>query len=211
MCVSVGYKAEGKVFSPKPLTCAKKGSQMEQIINSYYVDNAKKLHGMVDRILIKFGGLSGKDKDDFYSLANEVFVDVLKRYDGIQPFDGFLYACLSNKIMSEITKRNRYKRKADRMAVSIDTPVSEDNDYTIGDMLADGFNMEEEVFGEISAVTFRLERYLERLSQRQREVLELLSCCYEAMEIQKILHMTPKEYENALGNIRSYENIKLLL
>ena len=184
---------------------------MEQIINSYYVDNAKKLHGMVDRILIKFGGLSGKDKDDFYSLANEVFVDVLKRYDGIQPFDGFLYACLSNKIMSEITKRNRYKRKADRMAVSIDTPVSEDNDYTIGDMLADGFNMEEEVFGEISAVTFRLERYLERLSQRQREVLELLSCCYEAMEIQKILHMTPKEYENALGNIRSYENIKLLL
>lgn len=184
---------------------------MEQIINSYYTDNAKKLHGMVDRILLKFGGISNKDKDDFYSLANEVFVDVLKRYDGIKPFDGFLYVCLSNKIMSEITKKNRYKRKADRMAVSLDTPVSEDNDCTIGDMLADGFNMEEEVFGEISAMTFRLERYLERLSQRQREVLELLSCCYEAMEIQKILHMTPKEYENALGNMRSYENIKLLL
>lgn len=184
---------------------------MEQIINSYYTDNVKKLHGMVDRILLKFGGISNKDKDDFYSLANEVFVDVLKRYDGIKPFDGFLYVCLSNKIMSEITKKNRYKRKADRMAVSLDTPVSEDNDCTIGDMLADGFNMEEEVFGEISAMTFRLERYLERLSQRQREVLELLSCCYEAMEIQKILHMTPKEYENALGNMRSYENIKLLL
>ena len=171
---------------------------MEQIINLYYLNNARKLRSVVDKILIRVGGLSDKDKDDFYSLANEVFVDVLKRYDGIQPFDGFLYACLSNKIMSEMTKRNCYKRKADRMAISIDTPISTDNDCTIGNMLADDFNMEEEVFGDISAMTFRLERYLAKLSERQREILELLSCCYGAMEIQKILHMTPKEYENAL-------------
>ena len=51
---------------------------MEHIVNLYYADNAKKLHGMVDKILLKFGGISNKDKDDFYSLANEVFVDVLK-------------------------------------------------------------------------------------------------------------------------------------
>ncbi len=89
---------------------------MEQIINSYYADNARKLRRMVDKILLRFGGLSDKDKDDFYSLANEVFVDALKRYDGVQPFGGFLYVCLSNKVMSEITKRNCYKRKADRMA-----------------------------------------------------------------------------------------------
>lgn len=184
---------------------------MEQVINSYYADNAKKLHRMVDRILLKFGGLSGKDKDAFYSLANEVFVDALKRYDGVQPFDGFLYVCLSNKIMSEITKRNCYKRKADRMAVSIDTPASADNGCTIGDMLVGGFDMEKEIFGDISAVTFKLERYLVQLSERQKDVLKLLSCCYGTMEIQKILHMSPKEYEDALGNIRSYENIKILL
>ncbi len=183
---------------------------MEHIVNLYYADNAKKLHGMVDKILLKFGGISNKDKDDFYSLANEVFVDVLKRYDGVQPFDGFLYACLSNRIMSEITKRNRYKRKADRMAVSIDAPASADNDCTIGDMLADSFSMEEEVFGDVGAMAFRLERYLERLSGRQKEILKLLSYCYGAMEIQRILHMTPHEYEDALGNIRSYENIKIL-
>lgn len=184
---------------------------MEQIINSYYADNAKKLHRMVDRILFKFGGVSNKDMDDFYSLANEVFVDAIKRYDGIQSFDGFLYVCLSNKIMSEITKRNCYKRTADRMAVSIDAPAGTENDCTIGDMLADGFDMEKEVFGDISAMTSRLERYLVQLSERQKDVLKLLSCCYEAMEIQKMLHMTPKEYADALGCIRSYENIKILL
>lgn len=77
------------------------------ILGAYYADDAKKLHKVVDKILSKFGGLSNKDKDDFYSLANEVFVNVLKRYDHEQSFDGFLYSCLSNKIMSEITRRNR--------------------------------------------------------------------------------------------------------
>lgn len=86
---------------------------MEQILVTYYSNNAKKLHNTVDKILLKFGGISGKDVDDFYSLANEVFVDVMRRYDGTQSFDGFLYSCLLNKIKTEITRRNREKRKAD--------------------------------------------------------------------------------------------------
>lgn len=62
------------------------------ILDAYYADDAKKLHRMVDKILCKFGGLSSKDTDDFYSLANEVFVNVLKRYDHGQSFDGiFLF------------------------------------------------------------------------------------------------------------------------
>ena len=85
------------------------------MLDAYYADNAKKLHKTVDKILCKFGGLSGKDTDDFYSLANEVFVDVMKRYDNSQSFDGFLYACLTNKIKSEMSRRNRQKRKADRL------------------------------------------------------------------------------------------------
>lgn len=84
---------------------------MEQILNKYYENNAKKLHNLVDKILSKFGGLSNKDTDDFYSLANEVFSDVIVRYDGIQSFDGFLYACLDNKIKTEITRRNSKKDK----------------------------------------------------------------------------------------------------
>ena len=43
---------------------------MEKILQSYYADNAKKLHRIVDRIILRFGGISEKDKDDFYSLAN---------------------------------------------------------------------------------------------------------------------------------------------
>ena len=66
--------------------------------------------------------------DDFYSLANEVFVDVMARYDDSQSFDAFLYSCLLNKVKTEMTRRNCEKRKADRMSISIDTPL---NNYVL--------------------------------------------------------------------------------
>ena len=83
---------------------------MDRILITYYENNAKKLHQMVDKILLKFGGLSDKDMDDFYSLANEVFVEAMKRYDDSQSFEAFLYSCLLNKIKTEMTKRNREKK-----------------------------------------------------------------------------------------------------
>lgn len=183
----------------------------DQILNTYYAQNARKLHRKVDKILLKFGGLSGKDFDDFYSLANEVFVDVLKRYDGVQPFDGLLYVSLSNKIKSEITKRNTEKRKADRMAVSLDAPVGDEDGRTLNELIADNFDLEEEAFGKISSLAIKLERYMEKLSKQQKRVLELLSYCYKAAEIQEMLHMTQREYTDALDSIRAYENIRILL
>ncbi len=184
---------------------------ISKILEAYYADNARKLHKMVDGILLKFGGLTHKDMDDFYSLANEVFVDVIKRYDKSQSFEAFLYSCLLNKIKSEMTKRNRKKRKADRMSISIDTPVREDENTTLGDTIADDFDIEKEIFGEISTMTYKLEKYLDMLSKKQREVLNLLSYCYRAVEIQNRLHMTQKEYIDALECIHSYEKIKILL
>lgn len=183
---------------------------MDQILNKYYADNAKKLHRVVDRILLKFGGLSNKDLDDFYSLANEVFVYAMSKYDGVQSFDGFLYSCLKNKILSEITRRNREKRKADRMAVSLDAPVGDGDGCTIGELVADSFDMEA-MFREADVLTLKLERYLAMLSRKQKQVLWLLSYCYKAQEIQKALRMTQREYEDALGNMRSYEKIRILL
>ncbi len=96
---------------------------MEQIINIYYADNAKRLRKIVDKILLNYGGLYDMDKDDFYSLANEVFTSVIRSYDNTRPFEVFLYTCLCNKIKSEISKRNSYKRVADRLSVSIDALV----------------------------------------------------------------------------------------
>lgn len=184
---------------------------MEQILVYYYGNNGKKLHKLVDGILLKFGGLSDKDLDDFYSLANEVFVDVMRRYDGSQPFDPFLYSCLFNRIKTEMTKRNREKRRADRMSISIDTPVGDDEDATIGDVIADDFTIEREVFERNEeGYSKRMLTYLGKLSGLQREVLRLNAAGYLPNEIREELHISEKQYTDCYAAIHSYRNVSVL-
>lgn len=184
---------------------------MDKILITYYSNNAKKLHKMVDKILLKFGGLSDKDLDDFYSLANEVFVDVMRRYDGSQSFDGFLYSCLLNKIKTEITRRNREKRKADRMSISIDTPVGDDDNSTIGDMIADDLTIEKEIFDKNEeGYSKRMLLYLSRLSNLQKEVLRLNIAGYLPVEIRKELHISEKQYTDCHAAIHSFRNVSVL-
>ena len=184
---------------------------MEQILNEYYKDNAKKLRGKVDKILKTFGGLSDKDYDDFYSLANAVFVDIMGRYDGVQEFDGLLYTSLNNKIMTEITRRNRQKRQADRNSISIDTPIGEDEESTIGNMIASKHTVEEELFEENEEIySNKMQNYLNRLSTLQQEVLRLISIGFSPCEIIEELHINKKMYNDCYNAIHSYRNISVL-
>lgn len=183
---------------------------METIINSYYKNNAKKLHNMVDRILFKLR--FDVDNEGFYSLANEIFVDALNRYDGKQDFDGFLYSCLVNKFKTEMTRRNRYKRQADRMSVSIDTPIGDKENSTIRDLLADKDTIEK-IFFEEREETYsdKMKNYLGRLSILQREVLRLISIGFEPNEILAELHINKKQYEDCYNAIHSYRNVSILM
>jgi len=182
------------------------------ILETYYADNARKLHRTVDKILSKFGGLSGKDKDDFYSLANEVFTQVLKKYDDSQSFDGFLYSCLLNKIKTDITKRNRMKRKADRMAVSQDAVSGDEDGCNLMELIPSDFDTFEEVTKRQENGQYRdkVQQYVSKLSTRQVNILNLLIDGYKPNEIRQILEISPKEYEDNLYTMRSYENVKFL-
>lgn len=185
---------------------------MDKILIVYYANNARKLHEVVDKILLKFGGLSDKDTDDFYSLANEVFVEVMNQYDGSQPFEALLYTCLSRKIKTEITRRNREKRKADRMTIPIDTPVGDDDNTTLADMIADSYTIEKELFEEREAgCSARMRQYLNRLSNLQKEVLRLHTAGYQPDEIKEELQISTKQYADCNAAIHSYRNVSVLL
>lgn len=183
-----------------------------QIVTTYYADNAKRLKKMVDKILHRFYELSDKDLDDFYSLANEVFLDVIRRYDESQSFEAFLFSCLSNKIKTEMTRRHREKRKADRLSVSIDTPIGDDENCILADIIPSDFEMENEAFGESYKERFseRMVSYLNRLSNTQRQVLFMMADGYLPQEIEKELQMSRKEYANCCAAIRSYENTSIV-
>lgn len=182
------------------------------ILNAYYANNAKKLHKTVDRILCKFGGLSDKDRDDFYSLANEVFVDVMKRYDSSQSFDGFLYSCLANKIKSEMTRLNRQKRKADRMSISLDSMNNDDEECNLLDFIASDFDTFDEAVKaqEYGQYQDKVQMYISRLSNRQISILNLLIDGYKSNEVQKMLEISSREYADDMSVMRSYENVKIL-
>ena len=184
---------------------------MEKILNAYYMDNARKLHKTVDKILVKYGGLSEKDTDDFYSLANEVFVDAMRRYDHSQSFDVFFYSCLSNKFKTEMTRRNREKRRIDRMCVSLDTPIGDEEESTLRDVITDGNTIERELFEREEGYSKRMLMYLGRLSNLQKDVLRLDAAGFFPGEIRRELHISERQYTDCWAAIHSYRNVSVLL
>lgn len=183
---------------------------MEPIVTSYFQNNAKKLNNMVDKILYKLHFVD-IDKNDFYSLANEVFMYTVRDYEPSKSFDGFLYSCLYKKFCSEMTRRRREKRKADRMSISIDTPVGEDKSLTLGDTIADGFDVEKKVLeDDEEEYSSKMLLYLSKLSNLQKEVLKLNIAGYLPNEIREELHINEKEYADCYAAIHSYRNVSVL-
>ena len=185
---------------------------MKTITEEYYANNAKKLRDMVDKVLrnLRFVDV---DKDDFYSLANEVFVQVLMSYDNSQDFNGFLYSCLDKKFKTEMTRRCRLKRQADRNSVSIDTPIGdEDSGCTIGDILSTKKTVESEIFQEREeGFSKEMIKYLSKLSDLQKEVLHLISIGFNPSEILQELHINKKMYDDCYNAIHSYRNTAILM
>lgn len=184
---------------------------METIINSYYKNNAKRLKTMVDRILYKLK-FTDVDADDFYSLANEIFVKILDVYDSSKDFDGFLYSCLERKFKTEMTRRNRQKRQADKMSISWDTPIGDDGEITLKDIVPDNETIESELFNKENKDEWRKEikEYLASLSPLQRQIALLLSDRNTPEEICEELHITMKHFENSMRRILADERIRAL-
>ncbi len=188
----------------------------EELLDTYYKDNAKKLRDMVDRILAGFGGLCHKDYQDFYSLANEVFTKVLFKYDNKRPFEGFLYSCLCNKIKSEITARNRQKRKGTDKdspvsVISMDEPVDECDFFAIGNSIPSDFTIEAALSERMGGFQDeRINEYLSHLSEIQRRILKMKMDDEPVSVIKEKLGLTGKQYDRHMSTIRAYENTRYL-
>lgn len=205
---------------------------MEEILKAYYADEAKKLHNLVDKIVSKkFGGTRGKDMDSYYSSANEVMADIVKkhRYDPSKgKFEQFLRGSLAKAFIDDYKYDNRDKRrtkieieeeengkiqkkKVPVPDIYLDAPAGEKMDCTIGDMLPSGFDMEaalpemaEGVYSETVG------EFMDNLSGQQKQICSLIMEGYTPGEIQEKLGITGKEYRKSWDSITSYENKRLL-
>lgn len=180
------------------------------IVDEYYKNDGREIRSMIDTVLfnLKFN----VDKSDFYSIGNEIFLDALCRYDDSQSFESFLYSCLMNKFKTEMTRRNRVKRKANAMAISIDTPIGDKEKLTVGDILADKNTVEKHFFDENKDCFSRaMNQYLNKLSPIQQEVLRLISIGFSSNDIIEELHINKKQYEDCYNAIHAYRNISILM
>lgn len=185
--------------------------ESSRLIEIYYAQNAKKLRYLVDGILQRFGGIFQSDYDDFYSLANEVFTDVLRRYDGSGEFEKFLFSCLYNSVKTEMTKRNRQKRLGDRNSVSMEALIGADESTTIGELLVSDCDIESELFEKSEYfMEEKMEKYRNSLTGMQRRILSLKMEDFKKNEILKELNITEKTYDNNLAQMKSYDKIRIL-
>ena len=97
------------------------------------------------------------------------------------------------------------------MSVPIDTPVGEDGDLTLTDLIADDFIIEQELIEKKENGFSRgVLAYLDRLSDLQKEVLRLNMAGYLPGEVREELHISAKQYEDCYAAIRSYRNVQLI-
>ncbi|MEY8339477.1 hypothetical protein AALB16_15910 [Lachnospiraceae bacterium 62-35] len=197
---------------------------MGKYVDFYCKDNNRELKKIVNPIIAKkFGWIPQKDFDDFYSIAGQTVwrcENSFHEKDGIS-FKDYLIPCINRKIKMLVTYMNRDKRMIKErdeegniiyvQAVSIDMPIGDKDDCTLSEVIEDSFDMDKEIFGDQSECDTKIQMYLNHLSKRQRKIAELLIDAYEAGEIRRILHITEKEYFDAMKGIRAYENVSILL
>lgn len=187
---------------------------MKHVLEELYENNAKKLYLMVDKILHSIGCSYYNDKDEFYAEASEVLADIVvnHRYDEKKGnFEGYLYGALRNAVLDILKKRNTYKRRANKMSLSLDTPISSEGNLTIGDLINSDFDIIKEL-EERNGVLWEenIEEYLKSLTKIQRNILNLKIEGATIEEIKSQLHITNKQYEQNIKAMRCFEHISKL-
>ena len=111
-----------------------------------------------------------------------------------------------------MTKRNRVKRQSDRNAISLETPIKNDENSTIGDTITDKKTIENILFDDgKECFSPEMEAYLSKLSKLQREVLRLISIGFSPNEIVKELNINKRMYDDCYDAIHSYRNMSVLI
>lgn len=210
-------------------------SEQLKILEEYSSNEMRKLKQICDPIIFR-KGVPQMDWDDLYAVASDTLMESLESYDeskGSQ-FRTYLVGNINRAFYDWTRDRRRFKRcnlteERDENGnlvkdkngkqkyvviadISIDAPIGDENETSLADMLPSSFNLEAELAEEIGISSgSKMDKYLNKLSKKQRRVAVYLSEGYKSPEIREILHITEKEYADCIKGMQSYEYIKILL
>lgn len=205
-------------------------TQIKSAIEELYANNQSKLKQICNKEMMRFGGISQKDYDCFYSRAGlEISVAMEhKLYDPSRcktPLE-FFTSIIRRSIWKEMTDRNRGKRqnfveteevdgegnitkkKQFIPTISIDASISEEDGMTIKDTLQSDFDICEELSKDYQDE--KIKEFLIGLSKIQRQIAEMIMDDYSVTEIKSKLKLSDKEYIDNFNAMKSFSNISIL-
>lgn len=199
---------------------------MEQLLNSYYENDARKLHTTINNIFNRsYGGIKDKDMEEFYGIGTDVLFKIWHNntYDPSKgDFDGYVYRALCLAIIDEFKKRTCDKRttknfildkktgkpfKINIQDVSLDAPVKEGENLTQGDLIPSDFDMEAIIFERCEDE--KVERFLNSLPKITRQIIEMKMDNIPVSEIKEKLEINDREYSNYMNYAKMNENLTL--
>lgn len=213
---------------------------MEQLLNSYYENNAKKLQTTVNKIFNNhYGGTLGRDMEEFYGIGSDVLIDILEKYKNGKNtydsskgnFDGYVYRAISMAITDEFKRQNRDKRTAkvslldDNGNRVLDEKTGRPIKISLSDVRLDAPIKEDSNMtqGDIIPSDFdmndeienefkdeRIEMFFNNLSKKQRQIAKMIMEGFSASDIKQKLELSDKEYTDNFNAMRSFKNISIL-
>lgn len=202
------------------------------IIYDYCKNDMKKLKLICNFVWGK-KGLPSCYHDDLYGDAMDVLSESVITFDpnGKSQFktyltnnirksykqwyrDNFLRAKRNNLELDENRKIKRDEKENPIIIhnVSFDVPINDEEEITLQDVIKGKNTVESEIFGEKEiGYSKKMERYLCRLSNPQKEVLRLISIGFTVNEILNELNITKEQYDDCYNAIHSYRNMQILL
>lgn len=212
---------------------------MEALIEKLYANDARELHRMVKKIVSSFGGISQKDMDDFYSVANSTIAEIKGNIDNkiidaeatgedsknhYNPSKGriepYVYRAIEYRIKDFISGKNTLKRSPHdtegnvMQIMSLDSPMGEDNASTVGEFLcskSSDFDIIDAIESKNGTVwSENVEKYLNSLTKMQRGILMMKINGNTNEQIRDEYHLSRKRFEAEWQIIRSYEHTKHL-
>lgn len=202
----------------------------QQILDEYCKDNGKKLDKICRKLIYK------KDvplylEDDLYSLAQWTFLESLKQYDETKEikFETFLIGNIWRSFYDwtrdgqrgvrcnllrdgkgKIVRDKKNKNKVTIISsISLDAKLEEDVDWA--EKVASDFNLDDEVCLSSKSHSEKVNMFLKNISKRERKIAECIMEGYLPQEIQKILHISRTDYNDAIKDFKTYENVCILL
>lgn len=203
-------------------------SQIESAIEELYANNGSMLRRMCHKEMAKFGGISQKDYDDFYSRAGLEISLAKNRFDPSKEtvFMEYISGVVRRAVQKEMTDRNRRKRRAIIETEERDEKgnVVKKKEYLSN--LSIEAMLEQEGAGDADALwqklpagdtaqasearDERIEKYLDSLSKIQRQIVEMKMERVPVQTIKETLNLSDKQYDCHFGELKSFAKLGIL-